>query len=181
MPRTVSENCTQHKSHINRSRVPGQDRAGSLQPVNVGLHFWRAGMEPAVTALPQHLVFRSGFLAGLLGVLLMIGCMGYLIDSVTHFLLLDFGMTFSELTFVGELLLPLWLVIKGVDVKSWGTLAHSNRSFEYTSQNLRGYMKFYHYLIPGVTPILVSGVNWTPRSDCFFASLPSLSNKTPRG
>ena len=64
---------------------------------------------------------------------LMIGCLGYLIDSVTHFLFSDFGLTFSEFTFVGELLLPLWLVIKGVDVENWGTLAHSNRHLEYTS------------------------------------------------
>jgi hypothetical protein len=65
-----------------------------------------------------YLVFKSGFLPKILGVLLMIGCVGYVIDSVTHFLLPDFGFTFSEFTFVGELLLPLWLVIKGVDVES---------------------------------------------------------------
>jgi hypothetical protein len=65
-----------------------------------------------------YLVFKSGFLPKILGILLMIGCMGYLIDSVTHFMLPDFGFTVSEFTFVGELLLPLWLVIKGVDVKS---------------------------------------------------------------
>lgn len=61
-----------------------------------------------------YLIFSSGFLPKFLGVLLMIGCMGYLIDSITHFLLPDFGLTFSEFTFVGELLLPLWLVTKGV-------------------------------------------------------------------
>jgi hypothetical protein len=44
--------------------------------------------------------------------------MGYLIDSVTHFMLPDFGFTVSEFTFVGELLLPLWLVVKGVYVES---------------------------------------------------------------
>ncbi len=65
-----------------------------------------------------YLVFKSGFLPKILGILLMIGCMGYLIDSVTHFILPDFGFTFSEFTFVGELLLPLWLVVKGVYVES---------------------------------------------------------------
>lgn len=63
-----------------------------------------------------YLVFKSGFLPKIIGILLMIGCTGYLIDSITHFLLPNFGFTFSEFTFVGELLLPLWLVIKGVDV-----------------------------------------------------------------
>lgn len=65
-----------------------------------------------------YLVFKSGFLPKILGILLMIGCMGYLVDSVTHFILPDFDFTFSEFTFVGELLLPLWLVVKGVDVQS---------------------------------------------------------------
>jgi len=64
------------------------------------------------------LVFKSGFLPKILGILLMIGCMGYLVDSVTHFILPDFDFTFSEFTFVGELLLPLWLVVKGVNVQS---------------------------------------------------------------
>lgn len=82
-----------------------------------------------------YLIFRSGFLPKFLGILLMIGCMGYLIDSVTHFLFPDFGMTVSEFTFIGELLLPLWLVSKGVNVKNWGTLAHSNRSLEYTNNH----------------------------------------------
>jgi hypothetical protein len=78
-----------------------------------------------------YLVFRSGFLPKFLGVLLMIGCVGYLIDSITHFLFPDFGLTFSEFTFIGELLLPLWLVIKGVDVEHWETLTSSNRNLEY--------------------------------------------------
>ena len=65
-----------------------------------------------------YLVFKSGFLPKILGILLMIGCMGYLVDSVTHFLLPNFGFTFSEFTFIGELLLPLWLVVKGVDIES---------------------------------------------------------------
>lgn len=65
-----------------------------------------------------YLVFKSVFLPKILGILLMIGCMGYLVDSITHFILPDFGFTFSEFTFVGELLLPLWLVVKGVDVQS---------------------------------------------------------------
>jgi hypothetical protein len=80
-----------------------------------------------------YLVFRSGFLPKFIGILLMIGCMGYLIDSFTHFLLPDFGLTVSEFTFVGELLLPLWLVSKGVNVENWGTLVHSDRHSQYTS------------------------------------------------
>lgn len=65
-----------------------------------------------------YLVFKSGFLPKFIGILLMLGGAGYLVDCVTHFLLSDIGFTLSEFTFVGELLLPLWLVVKGVGAKS---------------------------------------------------------------
>jgi len=66
-----------------------------------------------------YLVFKSGFLPGIIGILLMIGCFGYLIDSIIFFLYPEFDVTLSSFTFIGELLLPLWLVIKGVDVEQW--------------------------------------------------------------
>jgi hypothetical protein len=49
----------------------------------------------------------------------MIGCFGYLMDSFIFFFVPDFGITVSEFTFLGEVLLPLWLVIKGVNVEGW--------------------------------------------------------------
>lgn len=66
-----------------------------------------------------YLVFRSGFLPRILGVLLMIGCLGYLIDSFAAFLLPNSGVSVAMLTFWGEVLLPLWLLIKGVNVEKW--------------------------------------------------------------
>lgn len=66
-----------------------------------------------------YLIFKSGFLPRILGILLMIGCFGYLIDSFVFFLVPSFSVTFSEFTFLGEVLLPLWLVIKGVNVEQW--------------------------------------------------------------
>jgi hypothetical protein len=66
-----------------------------------------------------YLVFKSGFLPRVLGILLMMGCFGYLVDSVTFFLFPNFGVTVSQFTFIGEILLPLWLLIKGVDVEQW--------------------------------------------------------------
>ena len=65
-----------------------------------------------------YLVFKSGFLPKILGVLLMIACCGYVIDFLTTVLLPDFDMTISQFTFVGELLFPLWLLFKGVNVDS---------------------------------------------------------------
>jgi hypothetical protein len=59
------------------------------------------------------LIFRSGFLPKLLGILLVIGGVGYLIDSATQLLFPGLP-TISQFTFIGELLFPLWLLIKGV-------------------------------------------------------------------
>lgn len=66
-----------------------------------------------------YLVFKSNYIPKIIGVLLMIGCFGYLIDSFTFLLFPDFGYTVAQFTFIGELLLPLWLVVKGVNVEQW--------------------------------------------------------------
>lgn len=66
-----------------------------------------------------YLVLRSGFLPGVFGVLLMLACFGYLIDSGTSVLFPAFDVTISQFTFFGELLFPLWLLFKGVNVERW--------------------------------------------------------------
>lgn len=59
------------------------------------------------------LVFKSGFLPRWLGVLLLIGGLGYLFDFFMSVLFPSAGVTVTTFTFIGELLLPLWLLIKG--------------------------------------------------------------------
>ncbi len=66
-----------------------------------------------------YLVFKSGFLPRILGILLIIAGFGYLIDSVTFFLFPNFDAIIIQFTFYGELLLPLWLLFKGVNVEQW--------------------------------------------------------------
>lgn len=66
-----------------------------------------------------YLVFTSVFLPKFLGVLLIIGGIGYLIDVITFFLLPNFDVTISPITGIGELLFPLWLLIKGVNPEQW--------------------------------------------------------------
>ncbi|NOQ73120.1 MAG: DUF4386 family protein [Crocinitomix sp.] len=61
-----------------------------------------------------YLVYKSGFIPKIIGVLLMIACFGYLIDSFMVFLNIDLGFVLSEFTFIGELAIILWLLIKGV-------------------------------------------------------------------
>ena len=66
-----------------------------------------------------YLVFKSGFLPRVLGVLSIIAGFGYLIDSVTFILLPDFDATISQFTFIGEIILMLWLLTIGVNVEKW--------------------------------------------------------------
>jgi hypothetical protein len=68
------------------------------------------------------LVFGSGFLPRSLGVLLMIGGAGYLIDAATQLLVPGLP-TISQFTFIGEALFPMWLLVKGVNVERYRQLA----------------------------------------------------------
>lgn len=65
------------------------------------------------------LVFRSRFLPALLGILVIIAGAGYLADVVLAILFPRVDLTISMVTSFGELLLPLWLVFKGVDAAEW--------------------------------------------------------------
>jgi len=65
-----------------------------------------------------YLVFKSGYIPRILGVLLIIAGFGYLVDFVTFFFIPNFDVI-KMFTFWGEVLLPLWLLIKGVNVEQW--------------------------------------------------------------
>jgi hypothetical protein len=84
------------------------------QGIGVAQVFWGLWLLPM-----GYLVFRSGFLPRILGVLLMIACFGYLIDSFAFFLFPKFEGTTVWFTFLGEVLFPFWLLIKGVNVEQW--------------------------------------------------------------
>jgi hypothetical protein len=63
-------------------------------------------------------VYKSAYIPRILGILLIIAGFGYLIDFVTFFFVPNFG-PIKMFTFIGELLFPLWLLIKGVNVGQW--------------------------------------------------------------
>ena len=70
--------------------------------------------------LQGYLVFKSGFLPRILGILLMIGGLCYPIQAVLFFLFPNFdAMLFGLFAFIGELIFYLWLLIKGINVKEW--------------------------------------------------------------
>jgi hypothetical protein len=73
-----------------------------------------------------YLVYKSGFLPGIFGVLLMVGCFGYLLPALAE--MLSPGLQASigllaALSSLGELLVPIWLLIRGVSVEQWGKRA----------------------------------------------------------
>lgn len=72
-----------------------------------------------------YLIFRSGYIPKILGILLIVAAMGYLIDSFANFLLpnyTDYKDIFLLIVavpgIVGELSLTFWLLLKGVEVQS---------------------------------------------------------------
>jgi hypothetical protein len=69
-----------------------------------------------------YLVFKSGFLPRILGILLVIGGFGYLIDVFSGFLFPDSNLSIGLFTGLSEIFFLLWLLIKGVNVEKWEKL-----------------------------------------------------------
>ncbi len=68
-------------------------------------------------ALIGYLVFISGYMPRILGVLLAAAGLGYLVDSLGKILFSNYNFTIAMFTFIGELLLMFWLLIKGSRIK----------------------------------------------------------------
>jgi hypothetical protein len=70
-----------------------------------------------------YLVYKSGFLPRILGILLIIGGVGYLAQSYGHILVPQYDEILSTVVIVlsvpGELAFTVWLLWKGVDVERW--------------------------------------------------------------
>lgn len=69
-----------------------------------------------------YLVYKSGFLPRILGVLLMLGCGGYLISFVGNTMMQNYGGTFFAgyvriPASLGEIGICLWLLIRGINEK----------------------------------------------------------------
>ena len=98
------------------------------------LDLWSSGILVAqvfwgVWLLPLgYLAYRSEFLPRLLGILVIIAGTGYTVDVVVAILFPNSNVTISYFTLVGELLLPLWLLFKGVKVEEWLRVNNSGGS-----------------------------------------------------
>lgn len=81
--------------------------------LNIAQIFWGLWLFPF-----GYLVVKSKFLPKFLGYLLMVGGFGYLLDSVSYFLAPTNSLSVSVVTGLGELIFPLWLLIKGINTNS---------------------------------------------------------------
>ncbi len=90
-----------------------------LQFVNIFFGLWLFPM--AV------LVIRSGYVPRVIGYFLLVTCLGYLLDFSIFFLAPHCKLVFSEYTWMGEVMMVTWLLIKGVRQnefdKRYGTTA----------------------------------------------------------
>ena len=69
-----------------------------------------------------YLVYKSGYLPRILGVLLLLASVSYLVDGVALLLVPSYDATpvvVAIFITVAELVFPLWLLIKGVNVQVW--------------------------------------------------------------
>ncbi|MGA9639765.1 MAG: DUF4386 domain-containing protein [Terriglobales bacterium] len=63
------------------------------------------------------LIFRSGYIPRIIGILLVIDGLGWEIDSLQVYLFPNAHLGFISITFFGELVLMLWLLIRGWKVQ----------------------------------------------------------------
>jgi len=60
-----------------------------------------------------YLVFKAGYMRKILGILIILAALGYLIDGFGKLLSADYTVSISMFTFIGEVILIFWLLIKG--------------------------------------------------------------------
>ena len=82
--------------------------------IRVAQVFWGLWLFPL-----GYLIFKSGFIPRVLGIVVLIGGFGHLLDCAIFFLLPHSDVTVSQVTGFGEILLGLWLLIRGVNVEQW--------------------------------------------------------------
>jgi hypothetical protein len=86
--------------------------------VHIATLFWGLWLLPM-----GYLVFKSTYIPKVIGVLLVIGGIGYVADFVTFLLLPDLKFAVSEYTFIGEVAMVIWLLTKGINEKKYEALS----------------------------------------------------------
>jgi hypothetical protein len=114
---------------------PGQLHALVLLFLNLhdsGVYIWQVffGLHWLILS---YLVFKLGFFPRILGILLMVACLGYLMDSFGILYPSSGALSIASsvvlaVGVIGELSFTLWLLIKGVNVEQWEIRAHKSGS-----------------------------------------------------
>jgi hypothetical protein len=91
-----------------------------------GVYIWQAVFVPHLFVL-AYLVFKSGYFPRILGILLVFGALGYLVDSFGNILFPNYEEIFDVVvagtSIIGELPFFLWLLIRGVNVQRYNERA----------------------------------------------------------
>jgi len=68
-----------------------------------------------------YLVYKSGYIPKIIGILLVVAALPYLIQGFGNILFPQYKEIFTSIAFLSsiEIVLPLWLLIKGVNVEQW--------------------------------------------------------------
>ena len=68
-----------------------------------------------------YLVYKSGYIPKIIGVLLVVASLPYLLQGFGNILFPQYKETFTSIAFLSsiEIALPLWLLIKGINVEQW--------------------------------------------------------------
>ena len=82
------------------------------------LDIWQVGLVlfGLHLVLIGYLSYRSGYVPRVLGVFLVIAGAGYLVDSFAGIFVADYAVNVAAVTFIGEALLMVWLLVKGRQV-----------------------------------------------------------------
>jgi Domain of unknown function (DUF4386) len=90
-------------------------QAQALSDINRFTDIWHAGLIlfGLYLLVIAWLAWRSGYVPKLLGVLIAIAGLGYIYDSIGQFVSGGSWTQVSTVTFIGEFLLALWLVLRG--------------------------------------------------------------------
>ena len=99
-----------------RRRVhAGQVQAQALAKVDAFNDIWSAGLIlfGAHLVVVGYLAYRSGFVPRFIGALLVLAGAGYAFDSFVSIFTEDAVFVVSNVTFLGEFLLGLWLLLRG--------------------------------------------------------------------
>lgn len=82
-----------------------------MQLVNIFFGLWLLPM--------GYLVIKSGYIPKFIGFFLLLTCVGYLVDFTIYFLFPTIKIVVSEYTWMGEVMMVIWLLAKGVNPKSF--------------------------------------------------------------